>query len=143
MSEFKFTINNNTDKLVRVTESEDKKYVSISVDKAPTDNLKNNGDNLILGCEDSKCEEWPCVNDDVEYRNCKWKVAAKYKHMLMLVTPDDCGFSLAEIKEVKKPKTPEEELRDDIEYAIHHFEGDKVAGRKWLMNKYNITKKPQ
>ena len=103
--------------------------------------MKNNGDNLILGCEDSKCEEWPCVNDDVEYRNCKWKVAAKYKHMLMLVTLDDCGFALAEIKEVKKPKTPAEELRyelclevDDLRYG-NDF--DKI------ISKYNITKKPQ
>ncbi len=37
-----------------------------------------------------------------------------------------------------KPKPQEEELRSDIEHAIHHFEGDEVAGRKWLMSKYEI-----
>ena len=107
--------------------------------------MKNNGDNLVLGCEDSKCEEWPCVNDDVEYRNCKWKVAAKYKHMLMLVTLDDCGFAVAEIKEVKKPKTPEEELRDDIKKAVYLVsEGEEDSLHITLiLSKYNNTKKPQ
>jgi len=31
--------------------------------------MKNNGDNLVLGCEDSKCEEWPCVGDEVVYHS--------------------------------------------------------------------------
>ena len=105
--------------------------------------MKNNGDNLVLGCEDSKCEEWPCANDEVEYIGCKWKVAAKYKHMLMLVTLDDCGFAVAEIKEVKKPKTPEEELRDDLIelYCTAGYETEKYIDL--IMHKYNITKKPQ
>ena len=108
--------------------------------------MKNNGDNLVLGCEDSKCEEWPCVNDDVEYRNCKWKVAAKYKHMLMLVTPDDCGFAVAEIKEVKKPKTPEEELLEWLQERIGYgiasgFDCEAIAHD--LLHHLKITKKPQ
>ena len=106
--------------------------------------MKNNGDNLILGCEDSKCEEWPCANDEVEYIGCKWKVAAKYKHMLMLVTPDDCSFAVAEIKEVKKPKTPAEELRDDIKKAVYLVsEGEEDSLHiTSILSKYNITKKP-
>ena len=113
--------------------------------------MKNNGDNLVLGCDDSNCEEWPCANDEVEYIGCKWKVAAKYKHMLMLVTPDDCSFAVAEIKEVKKPKTPEEELRDELDECISDFqcqyherediEYERLAG--YILSKYNITKKPQ
>ena len=108
--------------------------------------MKNNGDNLILGCEDSKCKEWPCVNDDVEYRNCKWKVASKYKNMLMLVTPDDCGFALAEIKEVEKPKTPEEELREWLQERIGYgiasgFDCEAIAHD--LLHHLKITKKPQ
>ncbi len=27
--------------------------------------MKNAGDNLVLGCEDSKCDEWPKVGDEV------------------------------------------------------------------------------
>lgn len=106
--------------------------------------MKNNGDNLVLGCEESKREEWPCVNDEVEYIGCKWKVAAKYKHMLMLVTPDDCGFAVAEIKEVKKPKTPEEELRDDIADIIDNASCSEQAA-EYIVKTYLTlnTKKPQ
>jgi len=108
--------------------------------------MKNNGDNLVLGCEDSKCEEWPCVGDDVKYGNCKWKVIAKYKHMLMLVTLDDCGFVLAEIKEVKKPKTPAEELREWLQERIGYgiasgFDCEAIAHD--LLHHLKITKKPQ
>jgi hypothetical protein len=85
--------------------------------------------------------KWPQVGDEVEYKNSKFKVLMmpdKSDHLVL----DDKGFYLLANKwHIKKPKTPEEELRDDVEYAIHHFEGDKVAGRKWLMSKYNITKK--
>ena len=88
-------------------------------------------------------DEWPKVGEAVQTSDGVGEVK---------LLPDSKGYYVISIKdeyyqyqfdELSKPKTPEQELRDDIEYAIHHFEGDKVAGRKWLMSKYNITKKPQ
>lgn len=112
--------------------------------------MKNNGDNLVLGCEESKCEEWPKVGDKFIHKGelvtCISKgVMSKGDEVITFEGADKLSHGSCWNIDVwvKKPKTPEEELRDDIEYVIHHFEGDKVAGRKWLMNKYNITKKPQ
>ena len=95
-------------------------------------------------CDKQELSEWPQVGDKVCWSNGCYKGVVKARHWNDLWVMESCGeFSTLYIDDVSKPKTPEEELRDDIEYAIHHFEGDKVAGRKWLMNKYDIKKKPQ
>ena len=111
------------------------------------DESLNNGDNLLFGGED-KCKEWPCVGEEVTFKHTKWNVAAKYNHMLMLVTHDDCGFALACKNDLQKPKTPEEELRDDIfqSSGIRSRDGGAESAKEvagFLLSKYNITKKPQ
>lgn len=101
----------------------------------------NNGDNLLFGGED-KCKEWPCVGEEVTFKHTKWNVAAKYNHMLMLVTHDDCGFALACKNDLQKPKTPEEELRDEI-LSVWSNNPCRDSIIDALISNYNITKKPQ
>lgn len=101
----------------------------------------NNGDNLMFGGED-KCKEWPCIGDEVVNKGIKWKVAAEYKHMVMLVTHDDCGFKVAPKRECEKPKTPEEELRDEI-LSVWSNNPCRDSIIDALISNYNITKKPQ
>lgn len=103
----------------------------------------NNGDNLLFGGE-GKCKEWPCVGDEVLSDGIKWKVAAEYKHMVMLVTDDDCVFKVAAKRDCEKPKTPEEELRDEIALDLNKMQlVSNLVKAGELMAKYNITKKPQ
>lgn len=127
--------------------------------------MKNAGDNLVLGCEDSKCDEWPCVGDEVlvcpnsrrlmEIRGKVVKVIGKCTHSdgstIITVEHSSLGvFAVANGSWIKKPKTPEEELRDDlIEYlnelgssARYCFGGNELAADE-LLKSYNITKKPQ
>ena len=78
MSEFKVNINNNTENFVKVADSEDGKSVLFSVGEAPTDNLKNNGDNLVLGCE-SQLPKNRYVSGVKEARERAFKVDAAIK----------------------------------------------------------------
>lgn len=109
---------------------------------------KNAGDNLILGCEDSKCDEWPCVNDTVVTRGGSKGVVkiSKPDKDGMIVCDFDGEYALTYKSELSKPKTPEEELRDDlkfyIEFLLANCEKPSVITEK-LLEKYNITKKPQ
>ena len=129
--------------------------------------MKNAGDNLVLGCEDSKCDEWPQVGDEVlicnikpdsrviDFNNEKVKVIAKTKDergtVLTVSNPfQGIGAIMFISKHVKKPKTPEEELRDEIVQTIHDDVYGGVYEKQYLevfanvlMSKYNITKKPQ
>lgn len=118
------------------------------------DSLKNNGDNLMFGGAD-KCEEWPCVNDEV---------LTSDGNGVVKLLPDSKGYYVVSINgeyyqyqlyELEKPKTTEQELRDEIincihnhneiwrdnnnemEVSVYEFVGDA------LLSKYNITKKPQ
>lgn len=108
--------------------------------------MKNNGDNLVLGCEESKCKEWPCVNDEV--------LTSDGNGMVKLL-PDSKGYYVVsingeyyqyQIDELSKPKTPEEELRDELIDLIENT-ADVGASTEELVETmfslYNITKKPQ
>lgn len=87
---------------------------------------------------------WPKIGSKVTWADSTLKgEVASIGDCVAWVKKDNGDYETVFLSLLNKPKTPEQELRDDIEYAIHHFEGDKVAGRKWLMSKYNITKKPQ
>ena len=130
--------------------------------------MKNNGDNLVLGCEDSNCEEWPKVGDEVlicdlepdsrniEFENEKVNVIAKTddaRGTVLTISHKWKGIGAVMFKKnhVKKPKTPEEELRDELDECISDFqcqyherediEYERLAG--YILSKYNITKKPQ
>ena len=116
--------------------------------------MKNNGDNLILGCEDSKCEEWPQIGDEViifnQHNELRGELLALTKEYAIISQHyGEQHLHLSGCK-FKKPKTPEEELRDDIVQTIHddvyHGAYEKqplVVFADALMTKYNITKKPQ
>lgn len=102
--------------------------------------LPEAGHNLVFAA--SECKEWPCVNDRVTWGDLTHKgVVKSISDGFAWIKRDSGEYETVYISSLKKPKTSEEALRDDLEYAIHHFEGDKVAGRKWLMSKYNITPK--
>ena len=105
--------------------------------------MKNNGDNLVLGCEDSKCE-WPQIGDLVQANFGKGIVKSLADKNGILSVMTDRGFNLlANMSDIKKPKTPAEELRDDLIelYCTAGYETEKYIDL--LMSKYNITKKPQ
>lgn len=141
------------------------KLITIPLPPKEVEEMKNNGDNLILGCEDSKCDEWPKVGDKVV-------ISKDKEHPL---TFDQAGFSGINLKVIskverkggiiltlehnalgviamlhggwiKKPKTPEEDLRDGI---IELIENTADVGSsteelvETMFNLYNITKKPQ
>lgn len=126
----------------------DVKQITIPLPPKP-DQLKNAGDNLILGCEDSKCNEWPQVGDEVQTSVGNGAIAlGEDKNGMYIVMIDGCYRAMA-IDALKKPKTPEEELRDDLmdmattamsnnDFDLEHNCYYLVSG---LMKKYNI--KPQ
>jgi len=92
----------------------------------------------------AECKEWPCVNDEVLYENVKWKVVHKYKHVLMLATDDDCGFTTCPVMYAQKPKTPEEALRDELTKELNgliNMDASTNAFVDALLTKYNITPK--
>lgn len=131
---------------------------------AEGEEMKNAGDNLILGCEDSKCDEWPCVGDEVSLR---YKFDSKQimhtgklrylsgNHIIIETDKNSdyhchrCDWS------IEKPKTPEEELRDEVTEAVwkandlwtNTKEVQQVSVQEFvttkILDKYNITKKPQ
>lgn len=111
--------------------------------------LQENGDNLMFGGED-RCKEWPCVGSSVQTSLGKGIIALdKDKHGYYIVDIDSV-YHQVQLGQLQKPKTPEEELRDDICNTllndVYHGQYDEqsfwpLAGA--LMKKYNITKKPQ
>jgi len=115
--------------------------------------MKNNGDNLVLGCEDSKREEWPCVGDKFIHKGelvtCISKgVMSKGDEVITFEGADKLSHgSCWNIDAwVKKPKTPEEELREWLQERIGYgiasgFDCEAITHD--LLHHLNITKKPQ
>lgn len=91
--------------------------------------------------------EWPQVGDEVCWSNGKRKGELKSICDGWAWIKDDGGeFVSLMAKFIKKPKTPEEKLRDDIldcdNFAITESKATQLAN--WLTNKgYEIKKKPQ
>lgn len=127
---------------------------------------KNNGDNLMFGGAD-KCEEWPCVGDDAivtlpdGYR-LHYGHGVVGNNVVVMALFKDGDIDIAAVNfdgsnycfrvdMLQKPKTSEEELRDDIiELTLKHMENKShpIEANAYylfsdLMSKYNITKKPQ
>ena len=136
-----------------------------------TGTLKENGDNLMFGGDD-KCKEWPCVGDEVivssavglrmsERTKCfdgkagvlRALFSTKNGTKACAVEFHDMACFCFHVDMLKKPKTPEEELRDEIaqvmsdSYArVTEVVKGKAMFRHYaedLMANYNITKKPQ
>lgn len=112
--------------------------------------MKNAGDNLILGCEDSKCDEWPYLGSKVQTSDGAGIVELLPDTKGYCVVSVDGEYYQYQIYELEKPKTPEEELRDDlIEYlnelgsSAHYCFGSNELAADELLKSYNITKKQQ
>lgn len=122
--------------------------------------MKNAGDNLVLGCEDSKCDEWPKVGDEVlvfssvrrlaEIKGKAVKVIGKCTHSdgdtILTVEHSSLGVFAAAKESCIKPKTAKEELRDWMHERIGYgiasgFDCEQITHD--LLHHLNITKKPQ
>ena len=159
-------------------------FQKITIPLPPKEPLKNAGDNLILGCEDSienlcnrvaesilkknpihsgcedsKCDEWPQVGDKAAFVHGSVQVTIlgiDGKHAWVSCRPSSREKPCTvKISDLQKPKTPEEELRDEVtelvwkandlwtdtkavqEVSVQEFVATKILA------KYNITKKPQ
>ena len=98
--------------------------------------------------------EWPQVGDEVEFPS--------GKGVIIVSKPDEQGIVIVEsldevfggvykrvsITAIKKPKTPEEELRDDIELIIKESLDEDCSPSSnaeyitsEILDQYNITKK--
>ena len=118
---------------------------------------KNNGDNLMFGGAD-KCKEWPCVGDKFIHKGelvtCISKgIISDGSEVITFEGADKLSHGSCWNNDswVQKPKTQEEELRDDLmELTLKHMENNSHPAEAnayylfgELMSKYNITKKPQ
>ena len=103
--------------------------------------MKNNGDNLVLGCEDSKCEDFPQVGDKVVLHG-KPCVVIGVDGDAFWIKKESGRYDIASRHQLQKPKTPEEELRDDI-IEIFTTSPSPDYAMDVVNLKYNITKKPQ
>ncbi len=146
----------------------------ITIPLPPKEPLKNAGDNLILGCDsqlpksnveaempsvkECKGDEWPQVGDEVVAydigfeREMTMIYRGKNKNNSSIVEFENGNVILLGFEgKIKKPKPPEEELRDELtDLAFNQFNDDSydlthnayyLASS--LIDKYNITKKPQ
>jgi len=106
---------------------------------------KNNGDNLIFGDAD-KCKEWPCVNDEVETDDGVGVVKLMQDVRGYYVVSVNGEYYQYQIDELSKPKTPEQELRDELISAMDNsntaFQYAEYLA-KYLLDQYTLTKKPQ
>lgn len=109
---------------------------------------KNNGDNLMFGCAD-KCEEWPCVGDDVLTSDGKGVVKLLPDSKGYYIVSVDGEYYQYQLYELEKPKTPEQELRDElVELALSHIENKEhpiEANAYYLVSEIieKYIKKPQ
>lgn len=111
---------------------------------------ENAGMNLIFGDAD-KCKEWPCVNDEVLTSDGKGVVRLLSDSKGYYVVSVDGEYYQYQIDELSKPKTPEQELRDELKEIIHtamtnnfgFLNGTDSKLVDYMIDSYNITKKPQ
>lgn len=105
-----------------------------------------------------KLSEWPQVGDEVCWSNGCYKGVVKARHWNDLWVMESCGeFSTLYIDDLSKPKTPEEELRDDIQSIIFkrhaemvtsiHVKNSLIAmsnsATEILLDEFEIKRKPQ
>ena len=110
----------------------------------------------VINCGEGMIGEWPQAGDEVSFPS--------GSGILTISKPDDNGVVIVECNDedygrvykrvslsiLQKPKTPAEELRDDIVQTIHDDVYHGVYEKQQLevfanalLSKYNITKKPQ
>ncbi len=124
------------------------KFCFLNVDSIVSQHCKKITIPLPPKADKQESSEWPQVGDEVFY-----KESGNSKGVVLAIDADIAwiknsygGYSIIDIKSLVKPKTPEEELRDDIldcdNFAITEAKANQLAN--WLTNKgYEIKKKPQ
>ena len=95
------------------------------------------GHNLVFATPERK--EWPCVNDEVVTSDGTGIVMLTSDKVGYFVVSIDGEYYQYKVDELQKPKTPEEALRDDIEYLRMAVACDHFVDK--LLQKYNITPK--
>lgn len=98
-----------------------------------------------------KSKEWPAVGDEVLTKeNRKATIIATHERFAWIENFEGYLVEVVNIDELKKPPTPEEELRDEIIKVIHDDVYGGMYGKESfavfadaLMSKFEITKKPQ
>lgn len=90
----------------------------ITIPLPPKAELPEAGHNLVFAA--SECKEWPCVGDEVVTPTGKGKLAVSEPDeqgvVIVMVDDEDYGsiYKRVALKALKKPKTPEEALRDEL-----------------------------
>ena len=129
----------------------------ITIPLPPKSDINEAGHNLVFAA--SECKEWPCVNDDVLIDMSGYDVVYGRNvdglicKVLSIFKDDDTtvyavnrdGVNYCFIRDLlKKPKTPEEALRDEIIKDVnnaYYYETDEEEFADMLIRKYNITPK--
>ena len=95
-------------------------------------------------CDKQELSEWPQVGDKVCWSNGCYSGVVKARHWNDLwVMESDGEFSTLYIDDVSKPKTPEDELREDLVILACSNSIDYQNKIDVFLNKYDIKKKPQ
>ena len=110
------------------------------------------GHNLVFAA--SECKEWLCVNDEVSYNNgISSGVVIGIHDDAAWIKMANGNMDIALISQLKKPKTPEEALRDEVTEVIWkaneqwgNSKGERqISVQEFvaiaLLTKYNITPK--
>lgn len=120
----------------------------ITITLLPKEPLKNAGDNLILGCEDSKCDEWPKIGDKAAFTEgvkvTILGIDGEYAWVSCRPSSREKPCTV-KISDLQKPKTPEEELFDAFWREVGLFMNQSNLNKDIFKSAFinNITKKPQ
>ena len=124
----------------------------ITIPLPPKSDINEAGHNLVFAA--NECKEWPCVNDKVSYNNgISSGVVIGIHDDAAWIKMANGNMDIALISQLKKPKTPEEALRDEVTEVIWkaneqwgNSKGERqISVQEFvaiaLLTKYNITPK--
>ncbi len=118
------------------------KFCFLNVDSIVSQHCKKITIPLPPKADKQELSEWPQIGDDVCWSNGCYKGVVKARHWNDLWVMESCGeFSTLYIDDVSKPKTPEEELLDEIVDIIDNASCSEQAA-EYIVEAYGI-KKPQ
>ena len=117
----------------------------ITIPLPPKAEANEAGHNLVFAS--SECKEWPCVCDEVVWGDLTHKgVVKSISDGFAWIKRDSGEYTTVYISSLKKPKTPEEALRDDVSTYLCDkykfiFKAEALEITDELLTKYNITPK--
>lgn len=89
----------------------------ITIPLPPKAEANEAGHNLVFAA--SECKEWPCVNDEVTWGDLTHKgVVKSISDGFAWIKRDSGEYTTVYISWLKKPKTPEEALMDEVTEVI-------------------------